>query len=216
MKFLVTGFEPFGQSSVNPSEQVVRVLAGRKFEGFAVETAVLPVHRFHGPQTLLTQVQQTKPDAIVCLGEAGGRTAVSLERIAVNLLDFRIADNDGLVVQDEPIVADGPAAYFTTLPVRALQQAVAAAGVPAELSLSAGAFLCNQVTYELLHFLAQQQLAIPVGFVHLPLLPKQAANQTPLRPSMALDGMVTAVGTILHTLHTHLTSEGDNHLQLVA
>ncbi|MAT97030.1 MAG: pyroglutamyl-peptidase I [Anaerolineaceae bacterium] len=204
MKFLVTGFEPFGQSNVNPSEQVVRALARRQFEGFAVETAVLPVHRFHGPQTLLTHVQQTRPDAVVCLGEAGGRTAVSIERVAINLLDFRIADNNGLVVQDELISADGPAAYFTTLPVRALQQAVAAAGIPAELSLSAGAFLCNQVTYELLHFLAQPQLAIPAGFVHLPLLPEQAANQTPLRPSMALDVMVTAVITILHTLCTQL------------
>ena len=204
MKFLVTGFEPFGQSSINPSEQVVQVMAGQKFEEFGVETAVLPVHRFHGPQTLLSLVQQARPDAVVCLGEAGGRTAVSIERVAVNLLDFRLADNDGLVVQDEPIVADGPAAYFTTLPVRPLQQAVVAAGIPAELSLSAGAFLCNQVTYELLHFLAQQRLAIPAGFVHLPLLPEQAASQTPLRPSMALDVMVTAVATILHTLYTHL------------
>jgi pyroglutamyl-peptidase len=204
MKFLVTGFEPFGQSSVNPSEQVVQALAGRQFEGFAVQTAVLPVHRFHGPQKLLTLVQQTRPDAVVCLGEAGGRTAVSIERVAVNLLDFRIADNDGLVVQDEPIVAGGPAAYFTTLPVRALQQAVAAAGVPSELSLSAGAFLCNQVTFELLHFLTQQQWDIPAGFVHLPLLPEQAASQTPLRPSMALDVMVRAVCTILHTLYIHM------------
>ncbi len=204
MKLLLTGFEPFGQSGINPSEQVVQVVAGREFEGFGVKTAVLPVHRFDGPQKLLALVQQTRPDAVVCLGEAGGRTAVSIERVAVNLLDFRIADNDGLVVQDEPIVADGPAAYFTTLPVRALQQAVTAAGVPAELSLSAGAFLCNQVTYELLHFLAQQKLAIPAGFVHLPLLPVQAANQTPLRPSMALDVMVTAVATILHTLRAHL------------
>ena len=204
MKFLLTGFEPFGQSSVNPSEQVVQALAGQEFEEFRLETAVLPVHRFAGPQKLLALVQQTRPDAVVCLGEAGGRTAVSIERVAVNLLDFRIADNDGLVVQDEPIVADGPAAYFTTLPVRALQQAVAAAGIPAELSLSAGTFLCNQVTYELLHFLAQQRLPIPAGFVHLPLLPEQAANQTPLRPSMAMEVMVTAVSVILHTLHTHL------------
>lgn len=201
MQFLVTGFEPFGQSSINPSEQVVQRLAAMQFEDFAVATAVLPVHRHLGPQTLLNHVQQLQPDAVICLGEAGGRTAVSIERVAVNLLDFGIADNNGLVVQDEPIVADGPAAYFATLPVRALQQAVLAAGIPTELSLSAGAFLCNQVMYELLHFLAGQQLAIPAGFVHLPLLPEQAASQKPLRPSMALEGMVTAVATILYTLH---------------
>ncbi len=204
MKFLVTGFEPFGQSKVNPSEQVVQALTGHTFAGFAVETAVLPVHRFQGPQKLLALVQQINPNAVVCLGEAGGRTAVSIERVAVNLLDFGIADNGGLAVQDEPIAADGPAAYFTTLPVRALHQAVAAAGVPAELSLSAGAFLCNQVTYELLHFLACQQWAIPAGFVHLPWLPEQAASQAPVRPSMALEAMATAVITILTTLHTKL------------
>ena len=201
MKFLVTGFEPFGTSTINPSAQVVQALAGRQFNGFVVETAVLPVHRHLGPQTLLDLVPQHQPDAVICLGEAGGRTAVSIERVAINLLDFGIADNNGLVVQDEPIVPDGPAAYFATLPVRSLQQAVLAAGIPAELSLSAGAFLCNQVMYELLHFLARQQLAVPAGFVHLPLLPEQAASQKPLRPSMALEGMVTAVTTILHTLH---------------
>ncbi len=207
MKFLVTGFEPFGQSSINPSEQVVRALMDRHFTEFGVETAVLPVHRFKGPQTLLTHLRQTRPDAVVCLGEAGGRTAVSIERVAVNLLDFRIADNDGLVVQDEPIMANGPAAYFTTLPVRALRQAVAATGIPAELSLSAGAFLCNQVTYELLHFLARQRLAIPAGFVHLPLLPEQVADQTPVRPSMALAMMITAVVTMLQSLYAHLKNE---------
>lgn len=110
MQFLVTGFEPFGQSSINPSEQVVQRLAAMQFEDFAVATAVLPVQRHLGPQTLLNHVQQLQPDAVICLGEAGGRTAVSIERVAVNLLDFGIADNNGLVVQDEPIVADGPAA----------------------------------------------------------------------------------------------------------
>jgi pyroglutamyl-peptidase len=204
MQFLVTGFEPFGQSIINPSEQVVQQVAIAPFAGFQVATAVLPVHRTHGPETLLTAVQQTNPDAIVCLGEAGGRHAISIERVAVNLLDYGIADNDGQLVQDEPIAPDGPAAYFTTLPVRQLKQAVQAVGIPAELSLSAGAYLCNQVTYELLHFLAQQQLAIPAGFVHLPFLPQQAATRPRKHPSMALETMVTAVSTLLHTLHKHL------------
>ncbi len=201
---LVTGFEPFGKSSINPSEQVVQRLASRHFDDFAVVTAVLPVQRSRGPEVLRTAVLQTNPDAIICLGEAGGRHAISIERVAVNLLDYGIADNDGQQVQDEPIVGDGPAAYFTTLPVRQLKQAVQAAGIPAELSLSAGAYLCNQVTYELLHFLAQQQLAIPAGFVHLPFLPQQAATRPRNYPSMALETMITAVSTILHTLHEHL------------
>ncbi|WP_420643785.1 pyroglutamyl-peptidase I [Candidatus Leptofilum sp.] len=204
--FLLTGFEPFGQSRINPSEQVVQQLATRRFEGFELATAVLPVHRTRGPQTLLTAVQQTNPDAIVCLGEAGGRHAISIERVAVNLMDYGIADNDGQLVQDEPIQPDGPAAYFTTLPVRQLMQAVQGAGIPAELSLTAGAYLCNQVTYELLHYLAQQQRDIPAGFVHLPFLPQQAAVRPGKFPSMALETMVTAVSTILHTLHNHLAT----------
>ncbi|MCA9919627.1 MAG: pyroglutamyl-peptidase I [Anaerolineales bacterium] len=204
MKFLVTGFEPFGQSSINPSEQVVQQLATMQFGDFEVATAVLPVHRTRGPEGLRTAVTQTNPDAVVCLGEAGGRAAISIERVAVNLLDYGIADNDGQQVQDEPIEPDGPAAYFTTLPVRQLKEAIQATGIPAELSLSAGAYLCNQVTYELLHFLAQQQLAVPAGFVHLPFLPQQVAALPRNYPSMALETMVTAVSTILHTLHEHL------------
>ncbi|MFZ1399794.1 MAG: pyroglutamyl-peptidase I [Candidatus Promineifilaceae bacterium] len=201
MQFLVTGFEPFGQSSINPSEQVVQRLATMQFDDFTVATAVLPVHRRKGPEMLRTAVRQTQPHAIICLGEAGGRQAISIERVAVNLLDYGIADNEGALVQDEPIEPDGPAAYFTTLPVRQLMQAVRAVGIPAELSLTAGAYLCNQVTYELLHFLAQQQLNIPAGFVHLPFLPQQAAALPRNYPSMALETMSTAVSTLLHTLH---------------
>ena len=200
MKILLTGFEAFGQSSINPSEQVVQRLAEQKFEGFALETAVLPVDRFRGPEALLQHVAQSQPDAVVCLGEAGGRHAISIERVAINLLDFGIADNDGLIVQDEKIVPNGPDAYFTTLPVRQLKQALTAENIPAELSLSAGAFLCNQVTYSLLHFLAEQNLAVPAGFIHLPYLPQQvAAHRRPL-PSMTLDLMKTAVVTILQTV----------------
>lgn len=206
MKILLTGFEPFGQSSINPSDELVKALATQRFADFELVTAVLPVDRFRGPQELLVLVQQHSPDAVVCLGEASRRAAISIERVAVNLLDFGIADNTGHQAQDEPIVPDGPAAYFTTLPVRAMQQAVVAAGIPAELSLSAGAYLCNQVTYELLYFLAEQGQTIPAGFVHLPQLPEQVANQRPLRPSMALQTMITAVTILLQSLHHHLTN----------
>ncbi|GJM41722.1 MAG: pyrrolidone-carboxylate peptidase [Ardenticatenaceae bacterium] len=203
-KFLVTGFEPFGQSSINPSEQVVQRLANSHFEEFEVATAVLPIQRTRGPEALLTAVQQTNPDGIICLGEAGGRHAISIERVAINLMDYGLADNDGQLVQDAPVVPDGPAAYFTTLPVRKLMKAVQNVGIPAELSLTAGAFLCNQVTYALLHHLAQQQQNIPAGFVHLPFLPHQAATRPRKFPSMALNTMETAVAAILHALNNHL------------
>jgi pyroglutamyl-peptidase len=109
-----------------------------------------------GPQTLIQAFEQSRPDAVLCLGEASKRMAISIERVAINLMDYRNADNDGNQIMDEPIVRDGPAAYFVTLPARAMLDAVRATGVPAELSLSAGAFLCNQVTYVMLHHLAKQ------------------------------------------------------------
>jgi pyroglutamyl-peptidase len=176
MRLLLTGFEPFGGSEVNPSAQIVAQLAGTGVEGVDLVTAVLPVDRHHGPPRLIQAVLETEPEAVLCLGLAGRSPAMAIERVAVNLLDFRIADNSGNQFVDQLIVPDGPAAYFTTLPVRAMVEAVMAVGVPAELSLSAGAFLCNQVTYELLHYLTLEQLDIPAGFVHVPLLPEQAAQ----------------------------------------
>jgi pyroglutamyl-peptidase len=202
MRVLLTGFEPFGSSKVNPSEQVVRALSAEPFPDVDLCTAILPVERQGGPAVLLQAVETHRPDAVLCLGEAGRRAAVSVERVAINLLDFGIADNAGSQVVDEPIVPGGPAAYFVTLPVRAMVASVQAAGVPAELSLSAGAFLCNQVTYELLHYLAEHQWAIPAGFVHLPLLPEQAVAAGIAAPTMSLETMCRGVQAAIETIAT--------------
>lgn len=192
MNLLLTGFEPFGGSPVNPSEQVVRTLASQGLDGVHLETAILPVDRTRGPAELIRAMQQSHPDAILCLGESG-RNVVSVERVAINLLDYRIADNAGNQVVDEPIAPDGPAAYFTTLPVRAMVDAIRAAGVPAELSLSAGAFLCNQVAYELLHYVTLNKLKVIAGFIHLPNLPEQAARSSSPMPSMSLEILVKGI-----------------------
>jgi len=209
VKLLLTGFEPFGGSQINPSEQVVRALARENLgatprhrlgAGVKLATAVLPVDRVHGPAALIRVYQEQQPDAVLCLGEASRRMAISIERIAINLLDYRIADNVGNQVVDEPIIRDAPAAYFVTLPVRAMLNAVRACGVPAELSLSAGAFLCNQVTFALLHYLAQNNLQTPAGFVHLPALPEQVVDKNPPIPSMSLDSMLTGICAIINCL----------------
>jgi pyroglutamyl-peptidase len=202
MRVLLTGFEPFGKSEVNPSEQVVRTLAAEPLANVELFTAVLPVERQRGPAVLLQAVETYRPDAVLCLGEAGRRPAVSIERVAINLLDYGIADNAGSQVVDESIVPGGPAAYFVTLPVRAMVAAVLAAGVPAELSLSAGAFLCNQVTYELLHYLAEHKWAIPAGFVHLPLLPEQAVAAGITAPTMSLETMCRGVRAAIGAIAT--------------
>lgn len=193
MQLLLTGFEPFGGSEINPSEQVARALDGQAAGAYTICAEILPVDRQRGPERLLAAVTRLQPDAVICLGEASGRAVVSLERVAINLLDYRIADNAGNQVVDQPVVDGGPAAYFATLPLRAILPAVLEAGVPAEVSLSAGTFLCNQVMYTLLHHLAHHSPGVPAGFIHLPALPEQAAQAGKGAPSMSLETSLRAV-----------------------
>jgi pyroglutamyl-peptidase len=206
VKILVTGFEPFGGSSLNPSEQVVRALLGQSASdpelvpGGMVATAILPVDRFSGPEALRSALERTQPDAVLCLGEAARRATLSVERVAINLMDYRIPDNSGQQATDLPVVPGGPAAYFVTLPVRAMLAAVQGAGVPVELSLSAGSYLCNQVLYDLLHQLSGREPIIRAGFIHLPSLPEQASQASPAYPSMALETMLKGVLAALAVL----------------
>jgi len=197
MKLLLTGFEPFGGSPINPSEQTVLSIAQDGLPGVELRAVILPVDRARSGATAIAAIREFGPDAVVSLGEATRRMVVSIERVGINLMDYRIADNSGNQITDAPIVPGGPAAYFTTLPVRAMHDAVRAAKVPAELSLSAGAFLCNQVTYEVLHYLATNTLSVPAGFIHLPALPEQVLDKSPLAPSMALATTVKGVRAAL-------------------
>jgi pyroglutamyl-peptidase len=191
MKLLLTGFEPFGGSPVNPSQQIVFALAQRSFAGLVLYTAILPVDRVDGPAAALNAIHEHQPDAVLCLGQAARRPALSIERVAVNLLDYAIPDNAGNRVVDEPVVAGGPAAYFATLPLRRMLAAVQAAHVPCELSLSAGAFLCNQVLYAVLHHLAHNSSTTRAGFIHVPSLPEQVVSKP--APSMSLETMIAGV-----------------------
>jgi len=200
-RILVTGFEPFGASLVNPSEQVVRRLRDLSIPGLDLATVVLPVERTFAGLAMVEAVERILPQVVLCLGEGTRRSVVSVERIAVNLMDYRIPDNQGNQVTDLPVVAGGPAAYFSTLPVRKILEKIILAEVPAELSLSAGSFLCNQVMYEVLHYIAVHQLSILAGFIHLPSLPEQAAASNQPVPSMGLEtsliGIVAALSAIL-------------------
>ena len=215
MKILLTGFEPFAESTINPSEQVVRALSREKIDGVESRTAILPADRARGPQMLIDAFEQSQPDAVLCLGEASRRMAISIERVAINLLDFRIADNAGQQAIDEPIVRGAPAAYFSTLPARAMYDTVRAAGVPCELSLSAGAFLCNQVMYVMLHYLAEHRLNIPAGFVHLPALPEQVALRDALIPSMGLETMIVGIRAAIETLKVSIASKNPIEVSLL-
>jgi pyroglutamyl-peptidase len=200
MRLLLTGFEPFGDSSINPSQQIIERLEAEGLPGIELLTAILPVDRLRGPEKLLQRIEKFHPEAILCLGEASTRAVLSIERLAVNLLNFTIPDNQGVQVEDEPIIPGGPAAYFATLPVRKACEAVKAAQVPVEISLSAGSYLCNQVFYTLLNFLVHQGLDIPAGFIHLPKLPEQAAAQQAAGPSMSLETSLRGIRAVVEVL----------------
>lgn len=201
---LVTGFEPFGGSQTNPSQLVALALDGKTVGRCQVKSAVLPVDRTGGPQALLEKMASCHPAAVVCLGEASRRAVVSVEKIAVNWMDFRIPDNQGEKLSDLLIDPEGPAAYFSTLPVREIYEQMLAEGIPAEISMSAGAFLCNQVFYTGLHILATQELAIPMGFIHLPSLPEQASRALSPIASMSLETSLRAVEIALDVIEIRI------------
>ena len=191
-KVLLTGFEPFGNATSNPSGEIVRQISGDN-----IVTAILPVAYAQSAERLLSLIEEHKPDVVICLGQAEGRTAITPERIAINLDDARLADNQGVLRNDVKILEDGPDAYFSTLPVNDIVAAIKAQGIPAAVSLSAGAFLCNHVFY-----VAQNKFAgsdVRSGFVHVPLMDSQAA-EFPGLPTMPLDQMVTAVRAMLEVL----------------
>ena len=178
---VLTGFDPFGGDTVNPSTAIAQALHGQRIAGNTVVAAQLPTAFGAAQERLRGLVQQHQPTLVLCLGQAGGRAALSIERVAINLVDARIPDNQGQQPVDTPVLAQGPAAYFATVPVKAMLQAVRACGLPGEVSLSAGSFVCNAVFYGLMHHLAQSHPGARGGFVHVPWLPEQGTPALPLR-----------------------------------
>lgn len=191
MRALVTGFEPFGGDAVNPASEALLRLPPR-LAGISIMTCLLPTAFGRAYDALDQAVMRAAPDIALGLGLAGGRAALSLERIAINIDDARIADNDGRQPIDTPVVAGGPPAYFATLPIKATAAALRRAGLPAVISNSAGTFVCNHVFYAMLHLAATRRPAMRAGFLHLPYLPQQAAGHDGA-PSMALDDIVRGV-----------------------
>ena len=191
-KVLLTGFEPFGTATSNPSGEIVKQIIGDN-----IVTAILPVTYAQSAERLLALIEQHNPDVVICLGQAEGRTQITPEKVAINLDDARLADNEGVLRNDVKIIEHGPDAYFSTLPVKDMVEAMKAQGIPAAVSLSAGAFLCNHVFY-----VAQNKFAgsnVRSGFVHVPLMDSQAP-EFPGLPTMPLDQMVTAVRAMLEVL----------------
>jgi pyroglutamyl-peptidase len=195
MKALVTGFEPFGGEAVNPALEAVQRLPAQH-GALGIVTATLPAVFGRVLDALEDAIVAADPDIVLCVGQAGGRAALSLERVAINVDDARIPDNAGQQPIDRAIVAGGPAAYFATLPIKAAAAALRDAGLPAVVSNTAGTFVCNHVFYGLMHLAASRRLRLRGGFLHVPFLPSQAARQHDA-PSMALDDIARGIEIVL-------------------
>jgi pyroglutamyl-peptidase len=196
---LLTGFEAFGDDpsgqGLNPSAQIALALHSQRIGAWRVAGHVLPCEYGRSVRALKTLMREYAPQAIVCLGQAGGRSAISMERVALNWDEASLADNAGQVRNGQPILKTAPAAYFSTLPIHAMRDAVLAQGMPAEMSSTAGHFVCNHVFFSLMHALRRQR--IPAGFIHVPYLPEQAA---PGVHSMPQPTLLKAIQTALTAL----------------
>lgn len=206
MKVLLTGFEPFGKSPVNPSQKLIEALPDNILHDVHLMKAVLPVDHRKAPEILLELRNLHHPDAVILFGLASGRSKIAIERIAINLLDFQIPDNSGTTLVDQPVIENAPAAYFSTLPIRELVSSLTNNGIPAELSLSAGTYLCNQVFFTLMHDIAHHPPTIPAGFIHLPALPEQAAQSDNPIASMSLDQIIKAAYILIAPLERSMES----------
>jgi pyroglutamyl-peptidase len=195
VRVLLTGFAPFDGAALNPSWEAARLAAATPLDGFSLTAVELPCVFGDSIGELRKQVAQVDPDIVVAIGLAPGRAAVSVERVAVNVDDARIPDNAGNQPIDEPVVPGGPAAYFSTLPIKASVAAVRAAGIPAEVSPTAGNYVCNHVFYGLMHMIATERPAARGGFVHVPWAPEQVLDGR--QPSLAVPAVAVALRLIV-------------------
>lgn len=193
MPILVTAFEPFGGDALNASQEILNALPDA-LGGVRMEKRLLPVTFFAASVIAVEAAAALRPDAIICLGQAGGRDAVTPERVAVNLMDAKIPDNDGFQPVDQPVIPNAPAAYFSTLPVKAMVEAMQRVGVPAWLSDTAGTYVCNALMYAMLH----QTKDIPCGFIHVPYLTGQGKGEA--APSLPKETVLRGITVCLQTL----------------
>lgn len=209
MKILLTGFDPFGGETVNPALEAVKMLDGAVIAEAHVVTREIPTVRVKALEAIVKAIREVQPDVVIAVGQAGGRTDITPERIAINVDDFRIPDNDGNQAVDEAVVADGPAAYWSTLPIKKIVAVLREDGIPASVSNTAGTFVCNHVFYGLMHYLQQEGNIRRGGFIHIPYLPAQAAK-LPGQPSMSLEIVTKGLRRIVEVAMT--TKEDEAHI----
>jgi len=191
-RVLLTGFEPFGGEAVNPAARAVSKLAGKSIDGYEIIARVIPTVFGKSAQAVQDAIREFEPEVVISVGQAGGTHSIRVERLALNLDDGSIPDNEGNQPRDSAIVPDGPVAYWSTLPVRAIVETLTGNMIPAYISYSAGTYVCNHVFYATSHFVAANKLPIKVGFIHVPYLPEQVVRK-PHVPSMSEEMIVQAL-----------------------
>jgi len=190
LTFLVTGFTPFNGEKINPSWQIVKALPGA-ISGYKIIKLRVPTEFGRSINVVIKAIDKLKPDIVLCLGQAGGRAQMSVERVAINVTDARIVDNAGVQPIDEAIAEDAPAAYFCTLPVKAMVHSMLDQNIPAEVSNTAGTFVCNHLIFGVLHHIALRQYPIRAGFMHVPFVDSQVVGRDDV-PSLTLPAMIEA------------------------
>jgi pyroglutamyl-peptidase len=201
-KVLLTGFDPFGGNRINPALEAVKRLEGIKIGEHQIEIREIPTVYGRSIDVLIAAIEEFNPEVVICVGQAGGRPAITPERIAINVNDARIADNEGKQWYDTPVIQGGPTAYWSTLPIKLMVKEMQDKGIQASISNSAGTFVCNHLFYGLMHYVSVSGRKIRGGFIHVPYLPEQAAPLTGA-PSMSLEDIVKALKIATETAISH-------------
>ena len=201
MKIIVTGFDPFGGEKINPSIECVKALP--EIEGVELIRLELPTVFKESAKRLNEVINDVKPDAVLSVGQAGGRAGITMERIAINVDDARIPDNISQQPIDEEIQVEGEAAYFSTLPIKRIVKAIREAGIPAEVSNTAGTFVCNHIMYQALFAATKADKPFKAGFMHIPFIPEQTAD----KPSLPLEESTKALQIAIETIRDYLNDE---------
>lgn len=213
MKVLITGFEPFGGDKINPSLEAVNMLE-ENIAGAEIVKASLPVVFGKSIQVLEELIKKENPEIVICVGQAGGRFEISIERVAINIDDARISDNEGNQPVDESIFKDGEAAYFTKLPIKAMMEEIRGGNIPAAVSNTAGTYVCNHIMYGLLYLIDKKYPKIKGGFIHVPFIPEQVIGK-PNTPYMNLEdisrGLFLAIKAAVQYKNDIRVSDGKTH-----
>lgn len=201
MKIIVTGFDPFGGEKINPSIECVKALP--EIEGVKLIRLELPTVFKESAQRLNEVINDVKPDAVLSVGQSGGRAGITMERIAINVDDARIPDNISQQPIDEEIQVEGEAAYFSTLPIKRIVKAIREAGISAEVSNSAGTFVCNHIMYQALFAATKADKPFKAGFMHIPFIPEQTTD----KPSLPLEESTKALQIAIETIRDYINDE---------